>query len=163
MELVGSEAAGRQSGRLLDVFRKKGLPVFHIQHISTRKNATFFLPQTDGVNIHNSVVPIAGEPVIQKNYPNSFRETKLLGMLRKAGITHLVIAGMMTQMCVDTTVRAATDLGFTCRLAHDACAARDLTFAGKTVAAVDVQTAFMASLNGLFAEVLDTEAICSNV
>lgn len=161
MALSGSEDAGLNAGKLLDTFRKSNLPVFHIQHISTRPTATFFLPHTDGVNIHDSVAPVSGEPVIQKNYPNSFRETNLLEKLRAAGISQLVIAGMMTQMCVDTTVRAAADLGFTCQLAHDACATRDLTFAGRTVAAVDVQTAFMAALNGLFAEVLQTGTICS--
>ena len=57
---------------------------------------------------------------------------------------------------MDTTVRAAADLGFACLLAHDACAARDLAFAGKTVAAADVQTAYMAALNGSFATVLAT-------
>ncbi len=98
-----------------------------------------------------------GETVIRKNYPNAFRETALLKTLRDG------VAGMMTQMCVDTTVRAAVDLGFRCRLAHDACATRDLTFADRTVPAADVQIAYMAALNGLFAEVLDTEAICSDL
>lgn len=163
MELPGSEAAGLNAGKLLDAFRKSTLPVFHIQHISTRPTATFFLPRTDGVNIHDTVSPVPGEPIIQKKYPNSFRETNLREKLREAGISQLVIAGMMTQMCVDTTVRAAADLGFTCQLAHDACAARDLTFAGRTVAALDVQTAFMAALNGLFAEVSDTQTICSSL
>ena len=66
-------------------------------------------------------------------------------------------------MCVDTTVRAAFDLGFACTLAHDACATRDLSFNGETVAAKDVQTAFMAALNGSFAQVLDTAAICASL
>ena len=160
MELFGSEAAGLNAGKLLDAFRKNNLPVFHIQHISTRPTATFFLPHTEGVNIHKSVTPLQGEAVIQKNYPNAFRETNLLEQLRQAGIKNPVVAGMMTQMCVDTTIRAAADLGFACQLAHDACATRDMTFAGRTVAAADVQTAFMAALNGLFAEVLDTETLC---
>ena len=163
MELAGSEAAGLKAGKLLAACRKRNLPVFHIQHISTRPTATFFLPRTEGANIHKSVAPVAGERIIQKNYPNAFRETSLLKDLRDGGITTLVVAGMMTQICVDTTVRAAADFGFRCRLAHDACAARDLAFAGKTVAAANVQTAFMAALNGLFAEVLDTEAICSGL
>jgi len=163
MELAGSESAGLNAGKLLNAFRKNNLPIFHIQHISTRPTATFFLPQTEGVNIHSRVAPIAGEPVIRKNYPSSFRETNLLELLREAGVTNLVIAGMMTQMCVDTTVRAAADLGFTCQLAHDACATRDLAFAGRTVAAADVQAAFMAALSGLFAEVSDAGKICSSL
>ena len=161
MELVGSPAAGVQAGKLLQAFRQKARPVIHIQHISTRPGATFFLPDTPGVEIHGSVAPKAGETVFQKNFPNSFRETPLLEHLRKHQITQLVIGGMMTQMCVDSSTRAAADLGFQCVLAHDACATKALSFGGKAVPAESVQAAFLASLNGLFAKVQSVEQICS--
>ena len=163
MELVGSPAAGAQAGKLLRVFRQKSLPVIHIQHVSTRPGATFFLPNTPGVQIHESVAPEAGETVFQKHFPNSFRETPLLEHLRKHQITQLVIAGMMTQMCVDSTTRAAADLGFQCVLAHDACATKAMVFGGKTVPAESVQAAFLASLNGLFAKVQSAEEISTAV
>lgn len=163
MELVGSPAAGAQAGKLLRAFRQKSLPVIHIQHISTRPGATFFLPDTKGVQIHESVAPEAGETVFQKHFPNSFRETPLLEHLRKQQITQLVIAGMMTQMCVDSSTRAAADLGFQCILAHDACATRAMTFGGRTVPAESVQAAFLASLNGLFAKVQSAEEISTAV
>ena len=163
MELVGSSLAGAQAGKLLQAFRQKELSVIHIQHISTRPGATFFLPNTAGVEIHKSVSPSTGEAVFQKHYPNSFRETRLLEHLRGHQISQLVIAGMMTHMCIDTTVRAATDLGFPCILAHDACATRDLSFNGPTVPAQSVQMAFLAALNGLFATVLSVEEICANL
>jgi len=60
---------------------------------------------------------------------------------------------MMTHMCVDTSVRAASDLGFKCSLAHDACATRDLKFGASRVAAADVQVAYLAALEGSFASV----------
>ena len=161
MELVGGEAAGRQAGRLLSAFRAKGLPVIHIQHIADHPGATFFLPHTEGVNIHDSVLPLAGEKIITKHHPSAFRETGLLEHLQAGGITRLVMAGMMTHMCVDSTVRAAADLGFVCQLAHDACATRDLAFAGNSVTAADVQTAYLAALNDAFAEVLDTRTLCA--
>ncbi len=163
MELSGSSLAGVLAGKLLQAFRQKGLPVVHIQHISTRPGATFFVPDTAGVQIHESVAPEAGETVFQKNFPNSFRETPLLEYLRKLEVTRLVIAGMMTQMCIDTSTRAAADLGFQCLLAHDACATKDLTFSGATVSAENVQTAFLAALNGLFAQVLTVEEICARI
>ncbi len=163
MELFESEAAGVQAGKLLDAARKRDLPVFHIQHLATRPDATFFLPGTDGARFHKSVTPLGHETVVQKHYPNAFRETALLQLLREAKVTELIVTGMMTQMCVDTTVRAAADLGFACRVAHDACATRDLSFAGKVVHAPEVQTAFMAALNGFFAEVLDVASLCSGL
>ena len=163
MELEGSAPAAAQAGKLLQAFRQKELSVIHIQHISTRPGATFFLPNTAGVQIHESVAPNSGEAVFQKHYPNSFRETRLLEHLRENQISQLVIAGMMTHMCVDTTSRAATDLGFQCVLAHDACATKALSFNGATVSAQSVQTAFLAALNGLFAKVLSVEEICTNL
>jgi nicotinamidase-related amidase len=151
MLLEGSDEAGARAGRLLAAFRDRSLPVFHIQHVSTRPGATFFLPDTPGVAIHASVLPRDGEPVLRKHYPNAFRDTALLDALRQAGTTQLVVAGMMTHMCIDTTVRAAFDLGFTTRLAHDACATRALAFGGATVAAREVHRAFIAALHGTFA------------
>jgi len=160
MELVGSVEAGQRAAMLLAAFRRKGLPVIHVQHISTRPGATFFLPDTQGAEIHECVAPQEGETIVRKHFPNSFRETPLLEHLRSRNITGLVIAGMMTHMCVDTTTRAAADLGFACQLAHDACATRALSFDGATVSAADVQTAFVASLNGFFAKVQSAGDLC---
>lgn len=153
MELEGSPEAGLKAAQLLQSFRSKELPLVHIQHVSNRPGASFFLPGTEGVNIHASVAPRAGETVIQKNYPNSFRDTPLLEHLRALEVDQLVIAGMMTHMCVDATTRAAFDLGFSCSLAHDACATRALAFGEQRVPAAQVHAAFLAALAGLYAKV----------
>lgn len=163
MELAGSIEAGIQAGKLLQMFRQKSLPVIHIQHLSLRQGATFLLPNTKGVHIHENVAPFKGEIVIQKNYPNSFRETQLLEHLRQQHITQLVIAGMMTHMCIDTTIRAAADLGFQCLLAHDACATKSLSYGGVMVSAEHVQSAFLAAINGVFSKVLSVEEVCSTL
>jgi nicotinamidase-related amidase len=160
MELVGSPEAGEKAGRLLRKFREEALPVIHVQHFATRAGATFFIPGTRGVEIHESVAPAEGELVIRKSYPNSFRETQLLERLQRLDVDQLVIAGMMTHMCVDTTTRAAADLGFQCLLAHDACATKGLSFEGATVAAEQVQLSYLAALNGSFARVLSVEELC---
>lgn len=52
---------------------------------------------------------------------------------------------------------------FQCLLAHDACATKALSFGGSTVSAENVQTAFLAALNGLFARVLSVEEICAEL
>lgn len=161
MELVGSPEAGSRAARMLETFRRKSLPVIHIQHVSTRPGATFFLPETPGVEIHESVTPVEGETLFQKHYPNSFRDTPLLVHLREHKISRLVIAGMMTHMCIDTSTRAAADLGFQCTLAHDACATRPLSFGGADVPAAQVQAAFLAALNGSFAKAQSADEICA--
>lgn len=162
MELAGSVEAGLQAGRLIGAFRQKALPIIHVQHVSTYPGATFFLPDTTGAEIHPCVAPQEGEVVIRKHFPNSFRDTPLLEHLRDKKVTRLIVAGMMTHLCIDTTVRAAVDLGFACSLAHDACATKDLSFGGAEVAAQDVQTAFLAALNGIFAKVLPVDELCKS-
>jgi nicotinamidase-related amidase len=163
MEVVGADAAASRAAALLAAFRARELPVIHIQHIAARPGATFFLPGTSGADLHTSVSPSAGEPVFRKHYPNSFRDTPLLDHLRRQGLTQLVIAGMMTHMCVDTTIRAAADLGFSCTLCHDACATRPLSFNGVQVAAEGVQAAYLAALNGLFAKVVPTATLLADL
>lgn len=153
MTLVGSEAAGLRAKALLAAFRERGLPVIHVQHLGTRPGAGFFLPGTPGAEIHASVAPAAGETVVVKHFPNAFRETGLADALAAAGARQLVIAGMMTHMCVDATTRAAADAGYQCTLAHDACATRDLAFGGTAVPAAQVHAAFLAALSGSYAKV----------
>ncbi|MDR3327507.1 MAG: cysteine hydrolase [Prevotellaceae bacterium] len=154
--LAVSLEASINAKALLEGFRKKSLPVIHIQHFSTRTGSTFFIPNTRGVEIHENVMPINGEKVVEKNYPNSFRETDLLDYLKSNSITDLVICGMMTQMCVDATVRAAKDFGFTCMVIGDGCATKDLEIQGKTVKAGEVQKAFLAALNYFYATIKNT-------
>lgn len=153
MELEGSEPASLRAGELLAAFRERRVPVIHVQHISVRPGATFFLPDTEGVRIHANVAPAAQETVIQKHFPNSFRDTPLLEHLRGGGVDELVIAGMMTHMCIDATTRAASDLGFRCFLAHDACATRSLSFGTTRIPADHVHGSFVSALSGAYATV----------
>ena len=163
MELFGSENAGARAGELLTAWRAKSLPVFHVQHLAAGAGATFFLPGTEGVEFYETVRPLPGEPVIQKHYPSAFRDTDLLGKLKVQGISQLVITGMMTHMCVDTTVRAAFDLGFDCTLAHDGCATKSLSYGGRDVVAPQVQVAYLAAIDGTFAKVTGVADICAEL
>ncbi|HMO49268.1 MAG TPA: isochorismatase family protein [Rubrivivax sp.] len=65
MARVGAGDAVAQAARLLDAFRRRGLPVVHVQHVSARPGASFFLPDTDGVRIHTAVQPRSGEPAAE--------------------------------------------------------------------------------------------------
>lgn len=130
--------------------------IVHIKHISTREDATFFIDNTRGIEIHKNVTPLSNEKIITKHFPNAFYKTELFQYLTTNNIQHLVIAGMMTHMCVDASVRAAKDLGFTVEMIGDACATKNLEFNGKTVCAESVQTAFFAALNFYYANVLST-------
>ena len=163
MELEGSVEASLRAKELLSLFRERAMPVVHIQHISVRPGATFFIPDTEGVQTHENVRPLPSEATIRKNYPNSFRETPLLEHLGKEAIEHVVIAGMMTHMCVDATTRAAFDYGFQCSVVHDGCATMALSFKDKIVPAEHVHMAFLSALNTIYARVVSVEELKSSL
>jgi nicotinamidase-related amidase len=163
MELAKPVEAGNNAAKLLTAARKTKLPVIHIQHINKRPVATFFVAGTKGVEIHNCVAPIAGEKIIIKHFPNSFRDTELNKFLQENKIQKLIICGMMSHMCVHATTRAACDFGYECIVAHDACTTKALIFNNNTVSADDVHNAFMAALNGLYAQMKTADEIIADV
>ena len=158
MELHQPGAAAEQAAELARAFRAHGKPVVHIRHEAARPEAGFFLPGTHGAETHPAVAPQPGEPVLTKHFPNSFRDTGLAEVLESLGARSLLVAGMMTNMCVDATVRAGFDLGYTMAVASDACAARPLELDGRKVDPRDVHAAFLAALALVYATVRPAQA-----
>lgn len=159
MTLEKSEQAAENTRNILDYFRKNNLPVIHVQHISTNDGATFFLPGTEGAEINPMVLPMKEEKIIVKHFPNSFRETDLLNYLQSNKIKNLVITGMMTDVCVESTTRAAFDFGFNNLIIGDATATRNRELNGEMVKAADVQKSFLAgisALGNLYARIMNT-------
>ncbi len=153
MELFAMQSAADNAARLLDAFRTRNELIIHVKHSSKRAGAGFFLPGTKGAEINPCVAPLAGELTVTKHFPNSFRDTGLADLLNVQEIKDIIICGAMTHMCVDSTTRAAFDIGYCCVVASDACATRALSFKGETINARDVQLAFLAALGGVFAEI----------
>ena len=108
---------------LLTKARAAAKPVIYIQHDGPKGHP--LEAHTKGWEIHPSVKPTDAEPVIRKRESDSFFETTLQQELGKRGITNLIIAGGMTEYCVDTTCRRATSLGYDVTLASDAHLTRD--------------------------------------
>jgi nicotinamidase-related amidase len=157
LELTKPVDAARQARRVIDAFRAKGQPVIHIRHIPASVAIVDGEPVDPQYRIHPEVAPQAGETIITKRFPNSFRETDLLAELKKRQVTKLVIVGMQTHMCVEAATRAATDLGFDVTVLDEACATRPLTFAARTVPAEMVHAAVLAALNGSYGRVISVE------
>ncbi len=164
MPLEGSEEASLNAKKILEKFRAESLPIIHIQHHSIRSDATFFIPNTNGVQIHQNVKPLQDEIIITKHYPNSFRDTKLLQTLQSLHINELIFCGMMTHMCVDATVRASKDFGYKCTLISDGCATKELEIEEIKIKASEVQGSFLAALSYFYAKVLSAEKyLCLNL
>jgi nicotinamidase-related amidase len=140
--LAGNMEASGNAALLLKHFRERNMPVVHVMH-------------KGGGDIHISVSPLPEEKVFIKEHVSCFNETGLNEYLVTTGIHTLVIAGMMTHMCVEAAVRAAADLGYECVLIHDACATKDLEYGGEVVKAHDVQLSTLNTLRA-YAKILST-------
>ncbi len=144
-ELVNPLPASLNAQKLLVNFRETKQLVIHVKH-----------GEGKGAEIHSNVTPLADEKVIVKKEVNSFLNTDLLDFLNKNGIKKLILCGMQTNMCLEAATRAAADYGFECTVIHDACAAKNQSFNGKTVLAEDVHIAALATLKA-YAKVISTE------
>ncbi|BBY14774.1 cysteine hydrolase family protein [Mycolicibacterium litorale] len=154
MELEGVEAALEETAALLDRARTAGIPVIHIQH-SDGPDSLYDIEGETGA-IVPVVAPRDGEPVVVKQYPNSFVQTDLDERLKAVGASNLVLAGFMTHMCVNSTARGAFNLGYAPTVVGAATATRALPGVGgdDTVPAAAMQAASLAAMADLFAVVV---------
>lgn len=152
-ELCNAYEAEKKIQSLIQESRAQKRPVIYVQHINPPEE-TFFLEGTYGCEISERIKPLPGDKIIVKYYPNSFHKTELDSYLKENGITKLIVCGMMTHMCVDTTVRAAMDYGYEVELVADACATMDLEISGEIIPAQIVQKTFFASLKDVFAKIV---------
>ncbi len=136
---------------LLAAWRARGAPVVHVRHESEG-----FRRGTPAFEFKAEAVPLPGEPVLEKTVNSAFIGTDLEQRLRDAGADTVVVAGLTTDHCCSTTARMAANLGFTTWFVADATA----THARGEFDAETMHRTALASLDGEFAEVLDTvEAI----
>lgn len=159
MELDGVQAALDEAAALLDRARSAGIPIIHIQH-SDGPGSLYDIDGESGAIVAR-VAPRGTEPVVVKAYPNSFVDTDLDERLKAGDAGNLVIAGFMTHMCVNSTARAAFNLGYAPTVVAAATATRPLPgLSGEPVSAASMQAASLAAMADLFAVVVpDATAI----
>lgn len=131
------------TARLLAGFRRAGLAILHTKEAHrpdladcppakrSRGNASLrigdpgpmgriLIAGEPGNDFVPELKPVAGETVIAKPGKGAFYATELDAQLRARGITHLVIGGVTTEVCVQTSMREANDRGYDCLLVEDA-------------------------------------------
>ena len=156
MELDGVQAALDEAATLLERARVAGIPIIHIQH-NDGPGSLYDIEGESGA-IVDRVAPREGEPVVVKSYPNSFVLTDLDQRLKSLDASHLVLAGFMTHMCVNSTARGAFNLGYAPTVVAAATATRPLPALGAEVPAAAMQSASLAAMADLFAVVVPDAA-----
>lgn len=116
--LYQSEAVLARIAGLLERARGASIPIFHVQHDGgpghiLAKGSTGWLH-------HSAVQPRPGEAIIQKRHSSAFHDTDFDSRLTEASINRLIVLGIQTEMCVDSTCRAAVSLGYKVTLVSDA-------------------------------------------
>ena len=156
MQLEGVEEALAEARRLLDRARALGVPILHVAHDAGP--GTPYDVRAEIGQIADIVAPQGDEPLIVKQYPSSFEKTDLGARLSRLGAKNLVLAGFMTHMCVNSTARAAFNLGYQGTVVAGATATRALPSpTGGVVPAQVVHEAALATLADLFAVVVGRE------
>ncbi|MFB7141464.1 cysteine hydrolase family protein [Gottfriedia sp. NPDC056225] len=102
---------------LIDKARASNTPIFYIQHSEEGSPLEYGTP---GWEIQSDIAPSETDIIIHKETPDSFFKTNLSEELSKLDIHHLVMAGIQTELCVDTTTRSAFGKGYEVTLITDA-------------------------------------------
>jgi nicotinamidase-related amidase len=112
-------------GRLVDAARAAGDLVVWVLHTEPG-TGTVFDPATGHVRLIEGLSPAAGEPVLHKTAHNAFTTTNLQQLLTAAGVGEVVVCGIRTEQCCETTARLASDLGYRVLFATEATATQPI-------------------------------------
>ena len=138
---------------LIAAARRQQKPVFFVQHDGDPGDV--LAQDAPGFAYHPALTPLPGDTVSVKRYCNAFQETDLEAQLEAAGIRHLIVCGMQSEYCVDTTVRAAFERGYKITLVSDA----HTTFDNPGLPAVDIVGHHNRTLEGSFATLLPAASV----
>jgi nicotinamidase-related amidase len=141
---------------LLAAWRSAGRPIIHVRHDSITPGSTL-APGAPGNAFRRGFEPHDGEPLVTKGVNSAFIGTDLDLRLKRLGATHVVVFGLVTDMCVSTTVRTGANMGWDMILVPDACDCFDLPDGkGGTIPAETIQAAHVATLAHEFCRTFDT-------
>ncbi len=159
----GNPAMEANGQRLLAAWRASGRPLIHVRHDSIIDGSPLH-PAHPGNAFREGFEPQAGEPIVGKSVNAAFIGTDLDLRLRRLGASGVALFGISTDMCVSTTARVASNLGYCTTVIGDACACFDLPDGeGGTLAAEDIGRAHLATLRAEFADVLDTDELIARL
>jgi nicotinamidase-related amidase len=150
-----------QGGQLLNTLntlisqaRASGTPIIYIQHNGGDENDPIH-PASPGWVIHPAIQPAPGDLVIHKQHPDSFQDTPLQSELESRGIKNLIVGGIQTEFCVDTTCRRAYSLGYNVTLVQNG----HTTWDTKQLTAAQIIAHHNENLGGWFVKLKNADEI----
>jgi nicotinamidase-related amidase len=147
------EAVLNNIAALLDNARASGMPAVFVQHTVTGDDE--FEKGRPTWELHPAIKPLASEDVVEKSSWDAFLDTELESVLKKKGITELIIAGMQTEFCIDTSLRRAYSMGYRNVLVSDA----HTTYDSDELIAEQIISHHNRIWNGRFARLETTEEV----
>lgn len=144
---------------LLAAWRAARRPIIHVRHDSVKPGSTFAVGQPG--NRHRAgFEPQGDEPLVTKSVNSAFIGTDLDLRLRRLGALHVVVFGLVTDMCVSTTIRTGANMGWDMILVPDACDCFALPDAnGGTIPAEQIHAAHVATLAFEFCRTMNTDEL----
>ena len=142
-----------RAGQLLAWAREGDMPVIFV--LNDGGEGAVDELNTPGFDMHPSLEPLGGEPLITKTTPDGFLETRLQRALEELQVGSLIVAGLQTEYCLDTTCRSAWRLGYDVTLVSDAHS----TWDGEVLSAEQIIAHHNRILGGWFVALATTEEV----
>jgi nicotinamidase-related amidase len=151
-------------GKLVEAYRSAGLPIVFLLHQNLRPES-HFNPRSPFFRFMDFVVPKPDEVVLHKTTISAFASTDLARRLTQWKMNHLIVTGIQTEQCCETTTRDASDRGYQVDFVTDAT----LTFAiphwagGPELSTDEVVRRTEYALAGRFANIVSTEEVMDSL
>ena len=143
--------------KVMDVAAVNQTPVAVIRHAAKSETSPVFRKGSPEWELHPDVEKRHRDVLIEKNWPDSFTETKLEEWLKGNGIDTLTVCGYMTQMCCDTTARRAFHLGYVVEFLADATGTLPLKNEAGSMTEEELHRAILVTQQSRFSKVMKTE------
>lgn len=151
MKLHEEEEVTGRIVSLLHKARAAGVPVVYIQHTEDQE----YTKGTPTWQISHHVTPLEGELIVEKPTWDAFHRTNLHEKLQELGITNLVICGMQSEFCLDTTIRRAFSMGYSSVLVEDA----HTTFDNESLSGGEIVKHHNSIMGGRFAKLRKEQGV----
>lgn len=144
--------------KLISKCREKEIEIIYIQH--EEEVGSPYERGTDTWKIYNEIEPNTLDKIISKNYNSAFKETELKEYLDKKGMKELIITGMQTEYCFDTTIKVAFEFGYKIVIPE----MTNTTFDNSILTGEELYTHYNFNIfKNRFAQVIDLDTVINNL